>query len=381
MRTAEVVIVGGGVIGVSIAYHLARRGARGVLLLEREARLGTGSTGACAGGFRYQFSSETNIRLSQLSIPALLRFREEVGFPLTLHQDGYLFLLTREADVSLFRQSLALQRRLGVPVQWLTPEEAGALIPGLDVTDVLAASYGPADGIADPAGVTQGYATAARRLGVQVEAGSEVGGIRVEGGRVRGVRTRRETISAPVVVNAAGPWAGQVARLAGVRLPVRPSRRHVVTTRPFPGAPPRHTLVIEFASTFYFHRESGGLLFGMSREEPDGFDTSVDPHFLPQILAVGLRRFPSLGDAELGRSWAGLYEMTPDAHPILGEAVELPGFFLANGFSGHGFQHAPAVGLLLSETILDGKATTLDISPLGPGRFAEGPVTAERHVV
>ncbi|MBI3080004.1 MAG: FAD-binding oxidoreductase [candidate division NC10 bacterium] len=381
MRTAEVIIVGGGVIGVSIAYHLAHRGSQGILLLEREELLGTGSTAACAGGFRYQFSSEIHIRLSQLSIPAFLRFREEVGFPLTLHQDGYLFLLTREADVSLFQESLALQRRLGVPVEWLTPEEAGALIPGLDVSDVRAATYGPADGIADPAGVTQGYAAAARRLGVTIETGSEVTDIRVEGGRVRGVRTGREAVAAPVVVNAAGPWAAQVARLAGVSLPVRPSRRHVVTTRPFPGAPPRRTLVIDFASTFYFHRESEGLLFGMSREEPDGFDTSVDPDFVSRIVEIGLGRFPPLGEAELGRTWAGLYEMTPDAHPILGEAAETAGFFLANGFSGHGFQHAPAVGLLLSELILDGKATTLDISPLGPARFAAGPVMAERHVV
>jgi len=381
MRTAEVTIVGGGVIGASVAYHLAHLGCRGVLLLEREAMLGTGSTGACAGGFRYQFSSEINIRLSQISIPALLRFREEVGHPLTLHQDGYLFLLTREEDVSGFRESLALQHRLGVPVEWLSPDQAGALVPGLDVRDVLAATYGPADGIADPAGVTQGYAAAARRLGARIETESEVREIRVEGGRVRGVRTRRESIASPLVVNAAGPWAAQVARLAGLDLPVRPSRRHVVTTRAFPGAPPRHTLVIDFASTFYFHRESGGLLFGMSREEPDGFDISVDPHFIPRIVEAGLRRFPPLGDAELGRSWAGLYEMTPDAHPILGEAAALPGFFLANGFSGHGFQHAPAVGLLLSEAILEGRATTLDISPLGLARFAAAPVPGERHVV
>jgi sarcosine oxidase subunit beta len=381
MRTAEIIVIGGGVVGVSIAYHLARRGARGVLLLEREAMLGTGSTGACAGGFRYQFSSEINVRLSQISIPALLRFREEIGVPLTLNQDGYLFLLTREADVSAFRESLALQRRLTVPVEWLGPEEAAALVPALEVRDVLAATYGPADGIADPAGVTQGYAAGARRLGATIETGSEVREIRVEGGRVRGVRTAREVIAAPVVVNAAGPWAAPVARLAGLELPVRPSRRHVVTTRPFPGAPSRHTLVIDFASTFYFHRESGGLLFGMSREEPDGFDTSVDPDFVSRIVEVGLRRFPPLGEAALGRSWAGLYEMTPDAHPILGEAPDLPGFFLANGFSGHGFQHAPAVGLLLSEAILEGKATTLDIAPLGLARFAGTAVTPERHVV
>lgn len=381
MRTAEIVVIGGGVVGVSIAYHLARRGARRVLLLEREALLGTGSTGACAGGFRYQFSSEINIRLSQISIPALLRFREEIGGPLTLHQDGYLFLLTREADVSAFRESLALQRRLGVPAEWLGPEEAAALVPGLEVRDVLAATYDPADGIADPAGVTQGYAAGARRLGVTIETESEVREIRMEGGRVRGVRTAREVIAAPVVVNAAGPWAAPVARLAGLELPVRPSRRHVVTTRAFPEAPSRHTLVIDFASTFYFHRESGGLLFGMSREEPDGFDTSVDPDFVSRIVEVGLRRFPPLGEAALGRSWAGLYEMTPDAHPILGEAPDLPGFFLANGFSGHGFQHAPAVGLLLSEAILEGKAATLDIAPLGLARFTGGAVAAERHVV
>ncbi len=421
-RAVHVVIIGGGAMGTSLAFHLARRGCRDVLLLEREPFLGTGSTGRCAGGVRHQFSSPVNVELSKLSIRKIERFEEEVGAPLDFRQDGYLFLLTREADWAEFRRNAALQRSLGVPVETLTPAEAARLVPGLAVDDVLGATFCAKDGIADPHGLTQGYAEAARRLGARIETGVAVIGIRTEpaagaglpapaGGeepraatplvvgacrpprlpgetrRVTGVETTEGPVSAAWVVNCAGPWAAEVGRLAGLELPVTPVRRHIFTTRPFAGAPARSTMVIDFATTFYFHRESGGVLMGMAREEPPSYDTSVDPEFQYAVLEQALARFPPLAEAAILRAWAGLYEMSPDAHPILGPVPGLSGFLLANGFSGHGFQHAPAVGLLLAEVILDGAASTIDITPLTYDRFVrlEGEPTSirtpERNVV
>lgn len=378
---AEVVVVGGGVMGASVAYHLARRGCREVLLLEREGFLGTGSTGRCAGGVRHQFSSPVNIELSKLSVRAIERFADEVGSPLDFRQDGYLFLLTREADWAEFRRSVELQRRHGVAVETLAPAEAAALVRGLVVDDVLGATYCAKDGIADPHGMTQGYADAARRLGARVETGVAVTGIRVEGDRVAGVETTAGWVATRWVVNCAGPWAAQLAARAGLDLPVVPLRRHVFTTRPFPGAPARSTMVIDFATTFYFHRESGGVLMGMGRDEPPSFDTSVDPEFQYAVLERALERFPPLAEAQIARAWAGLYEMSPDAHPILGPAPGVEGLLLANGFSGHGFQHAPAVGLLVAEMVLDGGARTLDVAPLALDRFASGALRHERNVV
>lgn len=374
-------MVGGGCMGTSTAYHLARRGCRDVLLLEREPLLGTGSTGRCAGGVRHQFSSPVNVELSKLSIRAIERFADEVGAPLDFRQDGYLFLLTREADWADFCRDVEMQRRLRVPVETLGPAEAARLVPGLVVDDVLGATYCGRDGIADPHGMTQGYADAARRLSARVRTGVDVTGIRTAGGRVVGVDTTAGPVDARWVVNCAGPWAARMGEMAGVEVPVVPVRRHVFTTRPFPGAPARHTMVIDFATTFYFHRESGGVLMGMGRDEAPGFDTGVDPDFQYAVLERALQRFPPLAEAAIRSAWAGLYEMSPDAHPILGPVPGLEGFLLANGFSGHGFQHAPAVGLLLAEWILDGAPRTLDVSALAYERFARGGARPERNVV
>lgn len=377
----EVAIVGGGAMGTSLAWHLARRGCSDVLLLEREAFLGTGSTGRCAGGVRHQFSSRVNIELSRLSIRAIERFEAEVGAPLDFRQDGYLFLLAREEDWAAFRRNADLQRSLGVPVETLTAREAADLVPGLVVDGVLGATYCPTDGIADPHGMTQGYGDGARRLGARIATGVAVTGVRVREGRVIGVDTTEGPIAARWVVNCAGPWAALVGRMAGVEVPVVPLRRHVFTTRPFAGAPARSTMVIDFATTFYFHRESGGVLMGMGRDEPPSFDTSVDPEFQYAVLERALERYPAMAEAAIARAWAGLYEMSPDAHPILGPVPGLEGFLLANGFSGHGFQHAPAVGLLLAEMILDGQAKSIDLSPLAYDRFARGGAQPERNVV
>jgi sarcosine oxidase subunit beta len=380
---ADVVIVGGGVVGASAAYHLAASGAGEVVLLERADALATGSTGACAGGFRHQFSSRINIELSLASVPMILGFGEEHGVPLDVDQDGYLFLVRNGRDWEDFRVGADLQRSLGVDTQLLTAEEAAAIAPGIALDDVVGASFCPDDGIADPAGLTQGYATVARRAGAEIRLGVEVVAIEAAGDRVTGVRTADGIVESEVVIDAAGPWAGALAATVGVELPLEPIPRMVVTTGPFPGAPTRRTLVIDAGTSYYFHKEGDGVLMGMGgRDERASFSTDVDHRFVEEeLLPTAVRVFPPLERAGVATMWAGLYEMTPDRHPIVGPAP-VEGLFLANGFSGHGFQHAPIVGKLLAELIVEGRAHTVDISSLGLDRFAAGrDVIVEDRVV
>jgi sarcosine oxidase subunit beta len=380
--TADVVVVGGGVIGASTAYHLAAAGVEHVVLLERADAVATGSTGACAGGFRHQFSSRINIELSLASVPMILGFTQEHGLPLDVVQDGYLFLVRDERDWDEFRAGAEFQRSLGVDTQLLTPEEAVTIAPGIAIDDVVGATFCSNDGIADPSGLTQGYATLARRAGADLRLGVEATAIEADGGAVTGVRTADGTISTPVVVNAAGPWGGILAATAGVLLPLEPIPRMVVTTGPFPGAPARRTLVIDAATSYYFHKEGDGVLTGMGgRDERPSFSTDVDLRFIEEeLLPTAVRVFPPIEQAGLASMWAGLYEMTPDRHPIVGESP-VGGFFLANGFSGHGFQHAPVVGKLMAELIVDGRTRTVDISSLGLDRFERGDLVVEGRVV
>ncbi len=382
-RMADVVVVGGGVVGTSAAYHLASAGAGRVLLLERADHLAAGSTGACAGGFRYQFSSEVNIRLSRASVPMITGFTEEHGLPLDVAQHGYLFLIRTEELWRDFLVANRLHASLGVQADLLSPEEATELVPGISREGLVGATYGPRDGIADPSGLTHGYATLARRAGAEIQLGVDVGAVRAVDGRVLGVDTSAGAIDAGVVVNAAGPWAGRLASTAGVDLPLEPIPRHVLVTGSFPGMPERKTLVIDAETSFYFHREGEGVLMGMgSASERASFDTTLDGSFVAEeLLPTAVRIFPPLEEAAIEHSWVGLYEMTPDRHPIIGQAPGVAGFYLANGFSGHGFQHAPVVGKLLAELIVGGAARTVDISGLGLERFERGDLVREGHVV
>jgi sarcosine oxidase, subunit beta len=382
-RTADVVIVGGGAVGVSAAYHLAVAGAGRVLLLEREPALGTASTGRCAGGFRHQFSSRINVELSLASIPMITAFSETHGLPLDVVQDGYLFLVRDEAVWNRYRAAAAMQRELGIDARLLDPVEAAELAPGVDLAGVVGATYCPDDGIADPSGLTQGYATVARRAGATIRTGVRVERVEVRDGAVAGVVTDGGSVSAPIVVNAAGAWAGILAATAGITVPIEPIPRAVLVTGPFPGRPERRTMVIDAATSFYFHREAEGVLMGMGDpHEQATFETRIDDRFVAErLLPTALRVLPALEEAAIAHSWAGLYEMTPDRHAIIGRAPGLDGLVLANGFSGHGFQHAPIVGRLLAELIVDGAARSVDISSLGLGRFSDARLAGESHVV
>ena len=381
-KLADVVVVGGGVMGASTAYHLARKGCRNVVLLERNSLFGQEATGKCAGGIRYQFGTEINIRLSLLSLPMLDRFEEELGQAIDLRICGYLFLLTREEDVKAFQANVALQHRLGVMTEWLTKDEARRHLPLMRLDDLLAATWCPRDGLADPNGVVQGYVAGARRLGAKFLSDVEVIGIQKEKGQVRGVRTKLGDIATPVVVNAAGPWAAQIGAMAGIEIPVVPVRRQIAVTTPIRDLPSDFPFVIDFAKNLYFHREGPAILTGMSNvNEPPSFDQRVDPEWELVHFDAAMARMPLLEKVGISTRWAGLYEVSPDAHPILGRAGEAEGFCCITGFSGHGFMHAPGCGLLLAEEILDGKAHTLDISSLRLSRFREGKLISEFNVV
>ncbi len=380
--TADVVIVGGGVMGASTAYHLALRGCPNVLLLERESFFGTQATGRCAGGIRYQFSTEINVRLSLLSLPMLDRFEEELDQPIDRRRTGYLFLLTSDESVSNLNEIVQMQRRLGVNTEWLTPEDIAARVPLLNLTGVQAGTNHADDGLADPNSVVQGYVSGARRLGAKLLTDVDVTGIRVEEDKIQAVVTNNGEVATPVVVNAAGPWAGEIGKMAGVDIPIVPLRRQIAVTGPLPGVPSDFPFVIDFDQSLYFHREGDGLLTGMSNpNEQVGFDQSVDPEWELVHFEAAMARLPLLERAGIASRWAGLYEVSPDAHPILGRIPQVEGLFCVGGFSGHGFMHGPICGLLLAEEILDGAAHTLDISSLYIDRFESGISSVEYNVV
>lgn len=381
---AQVVIVGAGVVGASVAYHLALRGCSDVLILEKEDTEISGSTARSAAGVRHQFSSATNILLSRYSIEQLRAFDAEVGGHAELHQVGYLFLVNDEATWQQYQRNVALQRELGVRVELLTPAEAARFVPRMRTDDLVGATFGPDDGYCDPYGIAMGYLRAAQRLGARLQRATAVTGFTLAGGRVAGVQTTQGPISCETVVNAAGPWAGAVAAMAGLEVPVRPYRRNIYMTTPFPQVPGPIPLTIDVGSGFYMRHEGASILMGKSNpDEPSSFNQTVDWEWLDHVLEVGLHRFPILEEAGLaeGQCWAGLYEITPDHNPILGRHPALAGYVDASGFSGHGIMHAPATGLLIAEEILDGRAHTIDIDELRVSRFSAGTAHSEKNII
>jgi len=382
-RRASVVIAGGGVMGVSAAYHLACRGEPDVLLLERSDLLGQGATGKCAGGIRHQFGTEINIRLSIESIRMLERFESEPGQAIGLQQCGYLFMLTRAADVEAFERNVALQRQLGVMTEWLSPAEVRRRLPLLRTEDVQGGTFYGRDGLCDPSSVVLGYATGARHLGATLLTGIEVTGVRVQGERVTAVATSAGEVQCESFINAAGPFAADVGQMLGLDLPITPLRRQMLVTTPLPQVPADFPFVIDFATGLYFHREGPGILTGMAnQDEPPSTDERVDLEWEAYQLGMAVRRMPLLEQAGMAHHWAGLYEMTPDAHPLIGRLEPLRNAYIVAGFSGHGFMHGPVAGKLLAEIMLDGRPQTIaDISALSPSRFGMAPAVREYNVI
>lgn len=384
-RTADVVIIGGGIVGSSIAYHLTEMGCKNVLVVERETRQGLGSTGKSMGGVRAQFSTTVNIQMSLHSIPFFANFEEATGYPSGYKGHGYLFVATRPAHMDYLRANYERQVALGLKgVALLEAADIARMLPQLRSDDIVGGSFCQTDGFVDPHSVMTGFMERAVENGATLWRGAEVTGIDIEQGAVAGVQTAQGAVATRTVVNAAGPWAAEVARLAGLDLPVEPLRRMLVPTEPFPGLPDPLPMVIDMSTGFHFRREGLGLLLAWNDPaETPGFKTNFDPAFIETILTHAANRVPSFVDLAVNprRCWAGLYEMTPDHHAVIGPAPGLRGLFLANGFSGHGVMHSPATGRILAELILHGECRLLDARPLGAERFAEGRLIEETAVL
>ncbi len=377
---ASVVVVGGGVMGVSTAFHLAEAGVRDVLLLD-SGSLGGGSTCKAAGGVRAMFSDAVNIALGQRSLEAFARFGERPGQEIDLHRVGYLFLLDRAADVEAMTEAVTLQNALGVPSLMISPAEAQRLSPLISTEGLLAAAWSPTDGHCTPESVVLGYATGARRHGATLVPHCAVTGIRTADGTVTGVVTDRGTVATDTVVCAAGPWSQQVAAMAGVDLPVTPLRRQVLITEPVPDLPPGLPMTIDFTTSFYFHGEGRGLLMGMSDpDEVPGFRLERSDAWLPRLSDAVARRAPSLTEVGVRTGWAGLYEVTPDANALIGEARGVSRLLYATGFSGHGFLMGPAVGEVLRDLVL-GRTPPVDVSGLSVDRLHAEALRPEVNVV
>lgn len=367
-------IVGGGVVGCSIAYHLAKRGQRDVVVLERET-IGSGTTSKAAGGIRAQFPTETEVRISLECIRVFERFPDEFGIDPGYKKIGYLFLVSDPEDLKGFEGRVAMQQKLGVDVRIVSPREAQEIVPALRVDDLIAAVWGRSDGMAGPAEVTNGYAKRARELGARIAEGVDVTAIDLHR---HVVTTTQGQIEAPIVINAAGPAAARVGRLAGVELAVHPRRRHIFFTDPFPAIRGPVPLTTDRASGFYFRKEIEQVLLSPGDVEDAGQDLDVTMDWSKRDEAVekAIHRVPVLEGARIAGGWAGLRPLTPDDHAIIGWAPDVEGFFLAVGFGGHGFQHSPATGRLTAEWLLDGKPS-MDLSLFDPARFAKG--TAKAH--
>ena len=376
---AEVVIVGGGVMGASAAFHLAEAGVTDVLLLEAD-QLSCGSTSKSAGGVRLQFSDEINIALALRSMDAFERFADRPGAEIGLQQVGYLFLLTDSDDVTAFEKNTALQNSMGVPSRMISAAEAGQLSTLANVDDVLAASVCMRDGHATPDAVVLGYATAARAMGVSIATQCRVTGIDAVEGEISAVQTTRGTVATSTVICVAGAWSPGIAAMCGVDLPVQPVARPIWYTEPMPNRPARVPMTIDFTTGFYFHTEGPGLLFGMADpEQPPGFDSPMRPDWLEIVGDVVAHRAPALVDVGIAGGWHGFYETTPDHNALIGEATNVSRFIYATGFSGHGFLLGPAVGEVLRDLVL-GHTPPVDVSGFDVARFA-GETRPEHNIV
>src|SRR5437879_1550891 len=386
MESADVVIIGGGIVGSSIAYHLTTAGCRNVVVLERESHQGKGSTGKSMGGVRAQFSTTVNIQMSLFSIPFLSRFEEDLGYPSGYRAQGYLFVATTAKHLEYLRTNYDRQIAAGLTtVSLLKTDDIVRLVPQLSGDDIIGGSFCSTDGFVDPYSVMTGFMMRAAENGARLWRDAEVTGIELQDGAVAAVRTTKGTIATSIAVNAAGAWAASVAKFVGLDLPVQPLRRMLVPTEPFDEFPHTAPMIIDMSTGFHFRPEGRGFLFAWNDpEETPGYKLNFEPSFIEKILVHAADRVPCFEHVEVNpkRAWAGLYEMTPDHHPIIGPAPGIKGFYLANGFSGHGVMHSPATGKLTADLILKGTSDIIaDPRAFALERFAEGRMIHETAVL
>ncbi len=387
MRTAEVAIIGGGIVGSSIAYHLTAAGCKNVLVIDRESSQGKGSTGKSMGGVRAQFSTPVNIQMSLYSIPFYAAFDQTLGYPCGYRAQGYLFCATNnnEQHMAYLRTNHERQVGLGLKTaRLISAADIRGMFPQLRSDDIVGGAFCSTDGFVDPYSAMNGFTAWASEHGAELWKNTEVTGIQRDAQGIAGVETTRDPVSTRKVVNCAGAWAASIAEMVGIDLPVEPLRRMLVPTEPFDQFPHTAPMIIDMSNGFHFRPEALGFLLAWNDpEETPGFKIDFDPAFVEKILTRAAGRVPIFENLAVNpkRAWAGLYEMTPDHHPILGPVPEVPGFFLANGFSGHGVMHAPATGKILSDLILRGETDLIDASLLNLARFAEGRMIEETAVL
>jgi sarcosine oxidase subunit beta len=385
-KSADVVIIGGGIVGSSIAWHLTHSGCKNVLVIERETHQGKGSTGKSMGGVRAQFTTPVNIQMSLYSIPFYANFEERTGgYESGYRPQGYLFLATSARHLEYLRTNQETQISLGLTsVTMLSTEEIAKMYPQLRTDDVVGGAFCPTDGFVDPYSAMNGFMKSAREHGAELWCDAAVTGVKLTFGRITGVETTHGDVGTPVVINCAGAWAASVAKMAGIELPVEPLRRMLVPTEPFDRFPHTAPMIIDMSNGFHFRPESLGFLLAWNDpEETTSINTNFEPGFVEKILVRAANRVPIFEELPVNpkRAWAGLYEMTPDHHPILGAVPDVPGFFCANGFSGHGVMHAPATGKIVSDLVLTGSTDVIDATLLNFQRFAEDRLIHETAVL
>jgi sarcosine oxidase subunit beta len=385
METADVVIVGGGIVGSSIAWHLTAAGCRNVVVIERESSQGKGSTGKSMGGVRAQFSTPVNIQMSLYSIPFYARFDETLGYPAEYRPQGYLFIATKESHLAYLRTNFEKQKALGLETaRMISADEITSRYPQLRSDDILGGSFCSTDGFVDPYSVMNGFMASAVDKGATLWKKTEVTAVHKDQNGVAGVSTTRGEVSTRTVVNAAGAWAAPLAKMVGIDLPVHPLRRMLVPSEPFDAFPHSSPMIIDMSNGFHFRPEGRGFLLAWNDPEETSDKPDFEPSFVEKILVLAANRVPAFENLPVNpkRAWAGLYEMSPDHHCVLGAVAEVPGFYLANGFSGHGVMHAPATGKILSDLILHGNTSVVsDASVLGFERFAKGALLHETAIL
>ncbi|SCG83377.1 FAD dependent oxidoreductase [Proteiniborus sp. DW1] len=381
IKTADVIIIGGGVTGCSIAYNLAKKGIRDVVVLEKKF-LASGATGRCGAGVRQQWGTEMNCRLAMESIKFFETANEELEYDgdIEFHQGGYLLVSTTEKEDAQFKKNVELQKSLGIPVEYITPQEAKEIVPYLNTNIIRSATFCPKDGHLNPFLTTDAYAKAAKKLGVKIYTFTEVLGIKVENGKIKGVITNKGEISTNIVVNAAGGYSKLIADMVGVDIPVYSERHQILVTEPV--EPMQDPMVMSFSLNIYCQQTPhGSFIMGRGDDsEPRDLRVTSSWHFLDEMAKTVVELLPPVGELRVIRQWAGLYNMTPDKHPIYGPVKGVEGFYLAIGFSGHGFMLGPMSGLLITEQIL-GEKNTIDISRLTLERFEKGELVFEPSVV